>query len=53
MVTEAEFPFEGYALVVKKKVAGEFCLRCIREFVAKRPTLRFLESADLLTIISS
>ncbi len=52
MVTEAEFPLEGYALVVKKELAGEFCLKCVRDFVAKRPSLRLSESETLLTICS-
>ncbi len=52
MVTAAEFPFEGYALVIKKDIAGDFCFKCIRDFVAKRPPLRLAESENYLTICS-
>ncbi len=53
MVTEAEFPYKGYALVVKKDVAGDFCLKCIRDFVVKNPSLRLVESENYLTICST
>ncbi len=52
MVTAAEFPFEGYALVIKKDMAGGFCLKCIKDFAAKSPSLRVAKSENHLTICS-
>ncbi len=52
MVTPAEFPYEGYALVVKKDMAGGFCVKCVRTFVANRPSLHLFDDEDYLTICS-
>ncbi len=52
MVAKAEFPHEGYVLVIKKKTSGKFCLGCVRDFVARRHALRLAENADCLTVYS-
>ncbi len=52
MVAKAEFPREGYVLLIKKKMSGRFCLGCVRDFVAKKPALRLAENEDYLTVYS-
>ncbi len=51
LVSAAEFPFEGYVLVVRKKSVRKFCLGCFRIFLGKRP-LKSTESENYLTIYS-
>ncbi len=50
-VSKADVPSEGYVLVVRKASAKEFCLRCIKDFIAKR-ALRAKEDKKYLTINS-
>lgn len=51
MVSAAEFPFEGYVLVVRKNSVRKLCLGCFRFFLGKKP-LRAAESEEYLTIYS-
>jgi len=48
----AEFPREGYALVIRKESARKFCLGCIRNFIANKSALRATETESYLTINS-
>lgn len=51
LVSAAEFPFEGYVLVVRKNSVRKLCLGCFRIFLGKKP-LRATESRDYMTIYS-
>jgi hypothetical protein len=53
VVSRADFPSEGYALVVRKDSTKRFCLGCIKDFVASKRALDAIESEKYLTIISS
>jgi hypothetical protein len=52
-ISVADFPKEGYALVIRKDLAKDFCLGCIKDFVAKREALRMVENEKYLTIHST
>ena len=52
VVSSADFPSKGYALIVRKDSAKKFCLGCIKDFVAKR-ALEATENGQYLTIYSS
>ncbi len=44
---------EGYVLVLRKNSTEKLCLRCIRKFVASKPSLQATEDQNYLTIHST
>jgi hypothetical protein len=51
-ISVADFPSEGYALVIRKESAKKFCLHCIKDFTANK-RFRVTENESYLTIQSS
>ncbi len=53
MVTTANFPHQGYDLMVRKNGTRKRCFGCFREFIKQKPALKMTESVDQLTIYST
>jgi hypothetical protein len=51
MITVAEYPFEGYALMLKKDTAKRCCPSCIKSFLKGKP-FQVKENEGFLTVYS-
>ncbi len=51
MVRVADFPLQGYVLVIRKGSVRNLCMGCFRSFLSKKP-LRAVEDEGYLTITS-
>ncbi len=53
MVTTADFPRQGYNLMVRKSGTRKRCFGCIKEFIKLKPALKMVEDPDYFTIYST